>query len=145
MEEKMVEKTSANLKAGPEQLIYASILEKGMLVGLVILFITFIIYAFGIMKPYIPLDQISQYWSMNVHDYLQHAKIKGGWSWVRMLGYGDFLNFIGIAILAGVTILCYAAIVPILCRTKDWLYALFAVLEILILGLAASGLLAVGH
>ncbi|HDM09579.1 MAG TPA: DUF1634 domain-containing protein, partial [Desulfobacteraceae bacterium] len=101
----MVEKTSADLKAGPEQLIYASILEKGMLVGLVILFITFIIYAFGIMKPYIPLDQISQYWSMNVHDYLHHAKIEGGWSWVRMLGYGDFLNFIGIAILAGVTIL----------------------------------------
>jgi len=29
MEEKMSEKTSANLKAGPEQLIYASILENG--------------------------------------------------------------------------------------------------------------------
>lgn len=141
----MAEKTSADLKAGPEQLIYATILEKGMLLGLLILFITFIIYAFGIVKPYIPLEQISHYWSMNVHEYLHHAKIKGGWNWVTMLGYSDFLNFIGIAILAGVTIICYAAIVPILCKTKDWAYAIFAVLEILILGLAASGLLAVGH
>lgn len=141
----MKENASRDLKARPEQLIYAAILEKGMLIGLGILFITFIIYALGIINPYIPLDEISRYWSMNVHDYLHHANIRGGWSWVGLLRYSDFLNFIGIAILAGVTIICYIAIVPILLRTKDWAYAIFAVAEALILSLAASGLLAVGH
>jgi len=141
----MKENASRDLKARPEQLIYAAILEKGMLIGLGILFITFIIYALGIINPYIPLDEISRYWSMNVHDYLHHANIRGGWSWVGLLRYSDFLNFIGIAILAGVTIICYIAIVPILLRTKDWAYAIFAVAEALILTLAASGLLAVGH
>ena len=48
------------LEAGPEQILYASILEKGMYVGMVILFVTFALYGFGIMKPYIPLDQVSQ-------------------------------------------------------------------------------------
>ncbi len=141
----MAEKASQDIKARPEQLIYAAILEKGMFIGLAVLLITFIIYAFGIIEPYIPLDEISRYWSMNVHDYLHHANIKGGWSWVRLLKYSDFLNFIGIAILAGVTIISYVAIIPILVRTKDWAYAIFAVAEVLILGLAASGLLAVGH
>lgn len=141
----MKENASRDLKARPEQLIYAAILEKGMLIGLGILFTTFIIYALGIINPYIPLDEISRYWSMNVHDYLHHANIRGGWSWVGLLRYSDFLNFIGIAILAGVTIICYIAIVPILLRTKDWAYAIFAVAEALILSLAASGLLAVGH
>ena len=141
----MADKTSLDLKPGPEQLIYASILEKGMLIGLLILLVTFVIYALGIIKPYIPLSEISQYWSMDVHEYLRHARIEGGWSWVGMLGYSDFLNFIGIAILAGVTIICYAAIVPILCKTRDWIYAVFAMVEILILGLAASGILAIGH
>ena len=141
----MAKKTSADLKVAPEQTRYAIILEKGMLVGLVILMLTFTIYVLGIMKPYIPLDQVSHYWSMNVDDYLHHTNIKGGWSWVTMLGYGDFLNFIGIAILAGVTIICYASIVPIFFKNKDMIYAIFAILEILILSLAASGLLTVGH
>jgi len=140
----MVEKNK-DIKVGPEQILYASILEKGMLIGLFILFITFIIYVFGIMKPYIPLDEISKFWSMNVHDYLDHAKIKGGWSWLLMLGYGDFINFIGIAILAGVTIICYIVIIPLLARQKDWAFVIFSVIEVLVLSLAASGLLKVGH
>ncbi|HDI78054.1 MAG TPA: hypothetical protein ENF54_00265 [Desulfobacteraceae bacterium] len=140
----MVEKNK-DIKAGPEQILYASILEKGMLIGLFILFITFFIYVFGIMKPYIPLDEISKFWSMNVHDYLEHAKIKGGWSWLLMLGYGDFINFIGIAILAGVTIICYIGIIPHLARQRDWAFVVFLVMEVLVLSLAASGLLKVGH
>ncbi len=141
----MPDKAEARLEPGPEQVRYASILEKGMYVGLLLLFITFAIYALGIMRPYIPLDRISSYWSVNVHDYLHHANIKTGWHWVGMLHYGDFLNFIGIAILAGVTIICYLAVIPILLRNKDWVYATLAFLEVLVLSLAASGILAVGH
>jgi len=132
------------LKATPEQILYAKILERGMFIGLLILFITFGLYAFGVMDPYIPLDKISNYWSMNVNDYLHHANIKAGWAWVGMLKYGDFVNFIGIAILAGVTILCYAAIVPTLLKSNDKVYAALAILEVIILTVAASGILGAG-
>ena len=141
----MDEKSTASLEATPEQILYAKILEKGMYLGLLILFITYALYVFGIMDPYIPLDKISDYWSMNVHDYLEHADIKNGWAWLGMLKYGDFINFIGVALLAGVTIICYAAIVPTLLKTKDTVYAILAVIEVIILGAAASGILAVGH
>jgi len=50
-----------------------------------------------------------------------------------------------VAILAGVTILCYLSIIPILLRQRDWVYAVLALFEVLILALAASGILAVGH
>ena len=141
----MQEKTNDLLKATPEQILYARILEKGMYLGLLMLFITYALYVFGIMDPYIPLDKISDYWSMNVHDYLEHAEIKNGWAWLGMLKYGDFINFIGIALLAGVTIICYAAIVPTLLKRKDTVYAILAVIEVVILSAAASGILAVGH
>ena len=141
----MQEKTNDLLKATPEQILYAKILEKGMYIGLLILFITYALYVFGIMDPYIPLDKISSYWSMNVHDYLEHTQIKDGWAWLGMLKYGDFINFIGVAILAGVTIICYAAIVPTLLKNKDTVYAILAVIEVIILSAAASGILAVGH
>jgi len=141
----MQEKTNDLLKATPEQILYAKILEKGMYIGLLILFITYALYVFGIMDPYIPLDKISSYWSMNVHDYLEHTQIKAGWAWLGMLKYGDFINFIGVAILAGVTIICYAAIVPTLLKNKDTVYAILAVIEVIVLSAAASGILAVGH
>ena len=141
----MEEKTQDLLKASPEQILYAKILEKGMYLGLLIFFITFGLYTFGILDPYIPLDKVSEYWSYNVNDYLHHAEIKAGWAWLGMLKYGDFINFIGIAILSGVTILCYAAIVPTLLKNNDKVYAILAVIEVIILSAAASGILAVGH
>ena len=140
----MEDKSYASIEATPEQLLYAKILEWGMYFGLLILLITFGLYAFGVMDPYIPLDKISKYWSMNVNDYLHHANIKAGWAWVGMIKYGDFVNFIGIAILAGVTILCYAAIVPTLLKNKDTVYAIIAILEVIVLTVAASGILGAG-
>lgn len=140
----MDKKPHVSLEATPEQVLYAKLLEKGMYIGLLILLITFFLYAFGIMDPYIPLDKISNYWSMNVNDYLHHANIEAGWAWMGMLKYGDFVNFIGIAILAGVTILCYAAIVPTLLKNNDKVYAVLAILEVIILSAAASGILGTG-
>ncbi len=140
----MAEKQNVSLEATPEQILYAKLLEKGMYIGLLILLVTFGLYTFGVMDPYIPLDKISKYWSMNVNDYLHHANIKAGWAWVGMLKYGDFVNFIGIAILAGVTILCYVAIVPTLLKNKDRVYAVLALLEAIILTVAASGILGAG-
>ncbi len=133
-----------SLQATPEQVIYADVLEKGMYFGLLILLATFLIYVLGIVSPYIALTEISRYWSMGVTDYLHEANIPHGWAWVPLVHYSDFLNFVGIAILAGVTIFCFLAVVPTLWRQNDKLYAFFALLEVVILGFAASGILGVG-
>ncbi len=140
-------------QATEEQLLYANILSKGMLVGLVLLFVTFALYVFGIMPAAVPLDEIANYWNQPVHDYLVaintnflHLEhLPTGWSWVKLIGKGDFINFIPVAILSGVTIICYIAIVPGLFKRGDKAYAFMALAEVAILTLAASGLLAVGH
>jgi len=140
-------------KATEEQLLYANILEKGMLIGLLLMFITFALYVFRIMPAAVPLADISSYWSQPVHEYLveinnnflQWDHLPTGWSWIKLIGKGDFLNFVPIAILSGVTIVCYLAIVPGLFRRGDKAYAIMALAEAAILALAASGLLAVGH
>ena len=139
--------------AQDEQLLYARVLEIGMYIGLVILFVTFGVYVSGIMAPAVPLDQVSSYWHLPVHEYLETvnqshlhmAHPPTGWAWLTLLGKGDFLNFIGIAILGGITIICYLAIVPTLIRKKDNAYLAMTLLEVLVLSLAASGILAVGH
>jgi len=132
------------LRATEEQLAYAKLLDFGMKLGLLALIITFIVYLSGILSPYIPVNDLPRYWGMSVHNYLEATGIHPGWTWVGMLGKGDFLNFVGIAFLAGVTILCYLRIIPILFRKKDTVYGILAILEVLVLVLAASGILKAG-
>jgi len=141
----MNQDNDAPLEASDEQVLYASILNKGMYLGLLMLFITFALYVFGIVDPYIPVEKLSDYWTLSSHDFLEHFNIQDGWGWAAMLGYGDFLNFIGIAFLSGVTIICYAAIIPTLLRNNDFIYAVIAILEVIVLAAAASGLIAAGH
>lgn len=133
------------MEPSPEQVFYARVLQGGMYVGLACLLLTFLVYVSGVMENYIPLDDLSDHWQKNVHEYLHDAQIEPGWGWVKMLGYGDFLNFIGVVILAGVTVVCYLAIVPMLLRKRDFIYAILAILEVLVLVGAASGIIAAGH
>ena len=130
--------------ATEEQLAYAKLLDAGMKLGLLILIITFIVYLTGILAPHVPVNDLPKFWKMPVHKYLAATGIHPGWAWLGMLGKGDFLNFIGIAFLAGVTLICYARIIPILLKKKDTIYALLAAVEVLVLALAASGVLKAG-
>jgi len=135
---------SNKLKATEEQLAYAALLDKGMKLGLLILIITFVIYLTGILSPYVPVSDLPKYWSMPVHSYLEQTGIHPGWAWLYLLDKGDFLNFTGIAFLAAVTVICFARIIPILFRNKDSIYGIIAILELLVLSLAASGILKTG-
>jgi len=131
-------------KATEEQIRYATILDLGMKVGLVALILSFIIYLTGILPAYIPVNDLPKYWKLSVHQYLEATGIPQGWTWLKLLNKGDFLNFLGIAFLAGVTIICYIAVIPIFFRKKDKIYGILAIIEVLVLLLAASGVLKTG-
>lgn len=127
-----------------EQLAYARLLDVGMKTGLLLLMATFLVYMTGMLPPRVPVADLPRYWALPVKQYLAATGIHPGWGWVRLLGNGDGLNFLGIAFLSGVTAACYLAITPILFRKKDRIYGWLAIIEVLVLALAASGLLTVG-
>jgi hypothetical protein len=131
-------------KARPEQLKYADLLFYGCWLAIAILFITFFIYSFGVRDPLIPIEKLSHYWSMSVHDYIQESGAPTGWGWAAKLGYGDYLNFVGIALLAGLTVVAYLTLIPAYLKQKDKAFVVIAILECLVLIVAASGILGAG-
>jgi hypothetical protein len=132
------------VRATEEQVAYAKLLDTGMKAGLLLVMTTFVIYLSGALAPHVPVSDLPKYWGMPVNEYLQNTHIPRGWAWLGMIGKGDFLNFVGIAFLAGITVACFAKITPMLFRKKDFLYGVFAIIEVLVLTLAASGILKAG-
>ena len=136
--------TSQAPKAPPEQITYANLLFYGSWGAIAILIVTFVVYVSGGFESYIPITEVSKYWSMPVSQYVHEANIPIGWGWATLLGKGDFLNFIGIVLLAGMTIICFIVILPHYVREKDIIFVVLIVLEVLVLCLGASGLLGTG-
>jgi len=130
--------------ASEEQIAYAKVLNFLMFLGLAIMVVTFIIYMSGILSSFIPPQEIAKYWGMKSKDFIHTLHTPTGWGWLAMVGKGDYLNFIGIALLAGLTIVCYLVILPILMRKKDVPYVVIAIIEVAVLTLAASGILKSG-
>lgn len=130
--------------ASKEQVLYANILNAGMLIGLISLVLIFILYVSGILSPLIPLEKVQTYWVLSVHEYLEKSGIQVGWAWFGELQYGDMLNYIPIALLSLLTIVCYIFLIPGLIRKKDKPYIIICILEIIVLLIAASGVLGSG-
>jgi hypothetical protein len=132
------------LKASEAQLFYATVLNRLTLIGFAVLVVAFFIYILGILSPYVPMREILQYWTNSSHHYMQSANIQPGWAWLSKLGYGDFLVYVPIVMLAGTTIVCYVGVVFKFLKTKENVLVAIAILEIVVLLAAASGLLKAG-
>ncbi len=131
-------------KASPEQVKYANILFYGAWLGIFMMMITYLVYITGILDVHVPLQKVITNWHTGIHDYLPATNSPTGWDWAGLLGKGDFLNFIPIAWLALLTILCYFTLMPGYLKRKDYTYLFIAITEVVVLAVAASGLLGSG-
>ena len=133
-----------SLKPTKEQIIYANLLLMGMLAGIIIMIITYTIYLTGLLPSHVDMQLISANWGKGIHEYLEITHSPQGWEWIALLGKGDFINFSGFTLLGTLTIICYLVLVRGYYREKNWIFATISVLEILVLSLAASGILGGG-
>jgi len=64
---------------------------------------------------------------------------------VAHLHRGDIANLLGIALLTGCSLLSLLVVIPVYARRNDRVYAGLAAAQIVVLLMAASGLLTTGH
>ena len=140
----MVPQNKEGLQPSREQIIYANLLIIGVWAGIFILVATYAIYLTGILPSHVEVSIIPTIWGKGVGEYLEITHSPHGWGWVTLLTKGDFLNYIGLALLALMTIVCYLVLVRGYIRQKNWIFTVIALLEIVVLSVAASGLLGSG-
>lgn len=138
--------TIHDIKASPAQLHYANTLFYGALIGFVLMLITYILYVLGVLEPQIPLEDLPKLWTGSAEQYRNAGNIPQGWGWLALITKGDICNFVGIVFLASLTVICFLQLAWNLFKHKQTLMGCIAVAEVLVLCLAASGILvSAGH
>ena len=120
---------------------YARWLAIGARLGFIALVISFVIYLFGLVPPGIPPTELPRYWGLPVAEYLAATHAPTRWGWLARLPQSDFLNFVGVAILGFTSIACYLRLVVDYWRETDRLYVAICLAQIVVLLVAASGVL----
>ena len=124
-----------------EQQRYATWLSWGANSGLAILVLSFLAYIFGLLPAHIPLDQLPNVWNLPTSEYIRRTGAPTGWQWLFRIGQGDFVGLFGIAWLAGCSLLCVLAVLPIYVRRRDWAFVAICIVALLVQFVAASGML----
>jgi hypothetical protein len=120
-----------------EQQIYARWVDVGTRAGFVVLILSFLIYASGLLAPQVPLQELARLWGLPVDRYVAASGAPTGWGWLGLVAKGDYLNFLGVALLASVTVAAYARLVPALLARGERLRAGIAALQVIVLLVAA--------
>ena len=122
-----------------EDRVCARWIEVGTRLAFVLVLVTFAIYALGLLAPLVPVAQLADFWGLPVDRFVAATGAPTGWAWLPSLGKGDELNLLGIAAFVVVTIACYARMVPLFIQAERRMQALCALLQVLVLLAAASG------
>ena len=128
-----------------EQLRYARLLDWGTRIGLIVLVLTFTAYMTGLTSPHVPLEQLPALWGQPVGSFLQQTQSPLGWGWLALVQHSDVAGLVGIVILAGCSMVCLLALVPLYLRRGDRAFAALCLAEVAVVLLAASGWLTAGH
>lgn len=133
------------MKPQAEAMRYAFLLDWGARIGLLALVLSFAAYVFGVLTPHVPLEHLPSVWNLPVATYLQRTATPTGWGWLALAHKGDLSNLIGISLLAGCSLPPLLGLIPLYLKRRDYVYAGFCALIVLVLVLAASGILTGGH
>jgi len=128
----------------PVQRRYALWLAWGTRAALACLVLAFAAYLFGI-APHIPIERLPALWELSAAQLLGETGLKPGWHWASLVHRSDMLLIAAIALLSTISAACVAAVVPAFAKRGERVFVVICILQIGVLLLAASGLLAGTH
>lgn len=116
---------------------YVLALRIGVHLALVLLAAAFVVYAFGLLPPAVPLDELPRYWSLPADRFVAETGLPSGFQWTGRLGQGDVLSIIPAVFLVSLAGLCLLSVLPIFARRRDRVFVAIVVLQLVVLVIAA--------
>jgi hypothetical protein len=135
----------AHQTVSEEQKAYARLLAIGMKASMAVMIAIFVLYVTCVKSIRAPLEDLPNCWGLTGEAFLKRTGIATGWGWLGEALDGHYLNYLPIIMLSSVSCLCYLRIIPILAKKRDFLYVAIAIAEVVIVALAASGILKSHH
>ena len=127
------------------QHLYANTLHWIAIIGFIFLVLSFIIYVLGILPPLVEPSTIPDMWHLPADEYVELNRLSTGWDWVDTIAHGDIIAMSSLFFLATGTIICFAVILVMFIKRRIWPYAIFTAAEIIVLLLAAGGIVTGSH
>src|SRR5258706_7743624 len=131
---------SAHNHTSPAELRYAAVLEVGVRAGLVLLLATFAAYVSGILPPSIALEQLPKYWSLPAKEFVAATHTATGWGWPSQIAWGESASLAAFVFMAGLSAVCLLTVLPIFTRQGERSHLIIAILQVMVLAVAASGI-----
>jgi hypothetical protein len=122
-----------------EQQRYARMVAWGTHAGLVVLLLSFAAYVSGWLPSSVPPGELVGLWTLPSADYVRQAGTPVGWGWLGQLRHGDVAALLGIAILAGCSVLALLGVLPLYARRGERAFVALVLLQIAIIVFAAWG------
>ena len=124
--------------------VFAATQGAGVRIGLVLMIVGFTLYVSGVPAPFLPVEELGRHWGLDADSFTRATGLPTGWGWTALLPHSDMLGLAGLAWMALVVVAAYAALLPVLLRSRDWIYFWLVVAQLAVFAAAAGGWLAGG-
>ena len=125
--------------------IYARWLERGSKLAFAFALVALALYLSGVLPPLVPLEELPRLWTLPAAELARQTHVPGGWAWLPLVRYGDYLNLLGISLFALLALVCTARVVPAFLKSGERAQAVLAALQVLVLLAAALNLFPGAH
>jgi hypothetical protein len=119
---------------------YARWLEWITRLGLAGATAAFVAYVAGWLPRDIPLEALPSLWTLPLDRYVAATGAAVGWAWLEAPRGAEHVNLLAVGFLAAAPLICYAVIAITFARAGQAVSALIAVLQVVVLACAASGM-----
>lgn len=124
-----------------EQLRYAAVMRWGARLGFAVLAVSMVALIMGWGDPLIPMNDLPSLWSQSSEHYRLALSAANRGTWLSGLLHPDLAGAAGLVMLLLVCVVGLVAVIPMYLRAGQRWLAWIGIAQLLVMGLAASGML----
>jgi hypothetical protein len=130
------------------QLAYAKTLDYVAHSVIIVMAVGYLLYLTELLPLTVPIETIAGNWHLSSAHLQAKLNLPCGWECFTSpagLFHGDIASYISVIFLSLATLICLASAVTVFISEKKHLYSAIATLQVIVLLVAASGIMSGGH